>query len=281
VNRAKPRNQQHQNQDQHETKVLSNSSTSSNGNNGSHTRSKKIFVGGLSSNITEDEFRSYFEQFGTVVDVVVIYDSLTQRSRGFGFVEFDSEESVDEVMQKSFHELKNKLVEVKIAVPKDGNNYRNSGNYGRNYSSRMGGGVPSAFGNYQTGMYPTYDPRYGYYYAPPTVSGYTYGATGYGGGYPFGGYGRTGYWAPFAPPRSPWNDQGLVAATQNPVSSGNTAMYPGYHNGGVGGYMGMAGGEYHGTISGNDKWNQPGSNLQTTAVDTITSRVESLKLDAR
>ncbi|XP_018472448.1 heterogeneous nuclear ribonucleoprotein 1 isoform X2 [Raphanus sativus] len=82
-------------------------------------RTKKIFVGGLPSSITEAEFKSYFDQFGTIADVVVMYDHNTQRPRGFGFITFDSEESVDMVLHKTFHELNGKMVEVKRAVPRE------------------------------------------------------------------------------------------------------------------------------------------------------------------
>ncbi|MFS7963686.1 putative RNA recognition motif domain, nucleotide-binding alpha-beta plait domain superfamily [Helianthus anomalus] len=82
-------------------------------------RTKKIFVGGLPSNITESDFKTYFDQFGTIADVVVMYDHNTQRPRGFGFITYDSEEAVDRVLYKTFHELNGKMVEVKRAVPKE------------------------------------------------------------------------------------------------------------------------------------------------------------------
>ncbi|GFS30450.1 RNA-binding (RRM/RBD/RNP motifs) family protein [Actinidia rufa] len=82
-------------------------------------RTRKIFVGGLPSTITESDFKKYFEQFGTITDVVVMYDHNTQRPRGFGFITYDSEDAVDKVLFKTFHELNGKLVEVKRAVPKE------------------------------------------------------------------------------------------------------------------------------------------------------------------
>ncbi|CAD5185759.1 unnamed protein product [Musa acuminata subsp. malaccensis] len=82
-------------------------------------RTKKIFVGGLPSTITESDFKNYFDQFGTITDVVVMYDHNTQRPRGFGFITYDSEDAVDKVLFKSFHELNGKMVEVKRAVPKE------------------------------------------------------------------------------------------------------------------------------------------------------------------
>ncbi|XP_057955443.1 heterogeneous nuclear ribonucleoprotein 1 isoform X2 [Malania oleifera] len=85
----------------------------------SQGRTRKIFVGGLASTVTEGDFKKYFEQFGTITDVVVMYDHNTQRPRGFGFITYDSEEAVDRVLVKAFHELNGKMVEVKRAVPKE------------------------------------------------------------------------------------------------------------------------------------------------------------------
>lgn len=82
-------------------------------------RTKKIFVGGLASTVTETDFKKYFDQFGTITDVVVMYDHNTQRPRGFGFITYDSEDAVDRVLHKQFHELNGKMVEVKRAVPKE------------------------------------------------------------------------------------------------------------------------------------------------------------------
>ncbi|KAL2473095.1 RNA-binding (RRM/RBD/RNP motif) family protein [Forsythia ovata] len=82
-------------------------------------RTKKIFVGGLASTVTENDFKSYFDQFGTITDVVVMYDHNTQRPRGFGFITYDSEDAVDRVLHKTFHELNGKMVEVKRAIPKE------------------------------------------------------------------------------------------------------------------------------------------------------------------
>uniref|UniRef100_A0A7N0RJF6 RRM domain-containing protein n=1 Tax=Kalanchoe fedtschenkoi TaxID=63787 RepID=A0A7N0RJF6_KALFE len=82
-------------------------------------RTRKIFVGGLASTVTESDFKKYFEQFGPINDVIVMYDPTTKRPRGFGFITFDKEDSVDRVLQRTFHELNGKMVEVKRAVPKE------------------------------------------------------------------------------------------------------------------------------------------------------------------
>lgn len=54
--------------------------------------SRKLFVGGLPADVTSEEFKVFFEQFGVIVDSVVMFDRETQRSRGFGFVTFQSAE---------------------------------------------------------------------------------------------------------------------------------------------------------------------------------------------
>ncbi|XP_022716225.1 heterogeneous nuclear ribonucleoprotein 1-like isoform X2 [Durio zibethinus] len=98
--------------------ILNKSNVSNHGSPGP-ARTKKIFVGGLASTVTESDFKRYFDQFGTITDVVVMYDHNTQRPRGFGFITYDSEEAVDKVLQRTFHELNGKMVEVKRAVPKE------------------------------------------------------------------------------------------------------------------------------------------------------------------
>lgn len=60
-------------------------------------KTRKIFVGGLAPSVDEQVLRQYFEQFGQVDDAVVMYDHDNKRPRGFGFITFAEEESVDNV----------------------------------------------------------------------------------------------------------------------------------------------------------------------------------------
>lgn len=228
-------------------------------------RTKKIFVGGLAPSVTEREFRGYFERFGLITDVVVMHDNATNRPRGFGFITFDSEEAVDDVTKKSFHELSGKLVEVKRAVPKEGNN----GNCHNDYNARVGGGRDS-FNNYQQGNYPPYSPQcgilpgYGPFPGYGGSVGYPYGTNFLGVGFPFGGCNGIGYGVTPLAPRSPWIRGGILPYVNFPI------VYPAYMNGGVG-VMGIG-------TNGYDGIGQTGMNGQLSQVGSC-SIVEVDSLD--
>jgi RNA-binding protein Musashi len=77
--------------------------------------SDKIFVGGLSWQTTDDSLRYHFEQYGPVLSVEVMKDRVTGDPRGFAFVVFTDEKTVDLVMAEPRHEINHKVVDVKRA----------------------------------------------------------------------------------------------------------------------------------------------------------------------
>ncbi|KDP40375.1 hypothetical protein JCGZ_02373 [Jatropha curcas] len=230
---------------------------------GGNIRTKKIFVGGLPPNLTDDGFRQYFESYGHVTDVVIMYDQNTQRPRGFGFISFDSEDAVDHVLHKTFHDLNGKQVEVKRALPKDANpgggsrsmgsggggaggyqGYGASGGNANSYDGRMdsnrymqsqstGGGFPS----YGSSGYSA--PGYGY---GPANNGVGYGGYGsYGGASAgYGGPAGAAYGNPNVPnagyasgppggPRSSWSNQ--APSGYGAMGYGNAASWGTPNNG--------------------------------------------------
>lgn len=61
--------------------------------------------------VLAEEFKSYFAGFGSVVEHQIMQDHSTGRSRGFGFVTFDSEQTVEDILAHGkMHELGGKQV---------------------------------------------------------------------------------------------------------------------------------------------------------------------------
>ncbi|MBM4388085.1 MAG: RNA-binding protein, partial [Deltaproteobacteria bacterium] len=60
---------------------------------------KKLYVGGLSFNSTEDSLRSEFSKLGTVESATVITDRISGRSKGFGFIEMATEEEAQKAIE--------------------------------------------------------------------------------------------------------------------------------------------------------------------------------------
>jgi RNA-binding protein Musashi len=96
----------------------------------------KVFVGGLPLHLDKDGLRDFFQQFGTVVDAIVMMDATQSRSRGFGFVTFENGSGG---AQKSLGSqpiyIDNKYVEIKLAMPKGDPQQFNSGGGLRNPSA--------------------------------------------------------------------------------------------------------------------------------------------------
>jgi RNA-binding protein Musashi len=80
-------------------------------------KTSKIFVGGVSQEATEQDFKEYFMQYGRVIDATLMMDKDTGRPRGFGFVTFDSEAAVDLTLRGDLRIL-GKPIEVKKAQPR-------------------------------------------------------------------------------------------------------------------------------------------------------------------
>ncbi len=84
-----------------------------------HARAtKKVFVGGLPATCGQEQIVDYFSRFGEIADAQVMYDHHTGNSRGFGFVTFVSEATVDRVVECDDHDIMGKFVDVKRAEPR-------------------------------------------------------------------------------------------------------------------------------------------------------------------
>ena len=61
---------------------------------------RRLYVGNLPYTVDEPELRAVFEQLGRVRSVAVIRERDTQRSRGFGFVEYEAEDAATVAREK-------------------------------------------------------------------------------------------------------------------------------------------------------------------------------------
>lgn len=79
----------------------------------------KLYIGNLSYSVTEDQLRDLFSQFGTVVEVSIITDRESGRSKGFAFVTLETAEQAQEAIAKLHEtEFEGRKLIVSIARPK-------------------------------------------------------------------------------------------------------------------------------------------------------------------
>ncbi|KAL2841201.1 hypothetical protein BJX68DRAFT_245820 [Aspergillus pseudodeflectus] len=104
-------------------------------------KTSKIFVGGVSQEATEQDFKQFFMQFGRVIDATLMIDKDTGRPRGFGFVTFDSEAAVEAALSRPL-DILGKPIEVKKAQPR-GNlrGEEDRGRRGRDFRDNSQGGA--------------------------------------------------------------------------------------------------------------------------------------------
>lgn len=78
----------------------------------------KLYVGGIPYSSTNEDLKAHFSQAGTVTSAQIIIDKMTNRSKGFGFVEMASEEEAQKAIAM-FHDqdFQGRRLTVNIARP--------------------------------------------------------------------------------------------------------------------------------------------------------------------
>ncbi|KAL8057416.1 hypothetical protein ABFX02_04G181900 [Erythranthe guttata] len=197
-------------------------------------KTKKVFVGGIPTSVTEDELKSFFSNYGKVVEHEIIRDHVTKRSRGFGFVVFDSEQVVDTLLADgNMIDMAGTQVEIKKAEPKKPSNPTPAPAYGSDSRGRAYGdsygGFSSSYSSLGSGGYGPASsyrsmgsglgPRFGDY------GGYGGGGSEYGGRY--GDYGSSEF--------------GYRGDGPSPGPLGYSSRFGSYGGGYGGGYGGSGG----------------------------------------
>ncbi len=109
--------------------------------------SRKLYVGGLPFETTDDELRSLFQSHGEIESVKIITDQMSGRSKGFGFVEMQTPEGAQAAIS-ALHDsqLGGRTIKVQEARPKKsfggggGGGYGRGGGGGGGYRKSGGGG---------------------------------------------------------------------------------------------------------------------------------------------
>jgi len=102
---------------------------------------KKLYIGGLSYNTTEDILKDAFTQAGLVESVTIIKDKMSGRSRGFGFVEMSSDEDASKAIDMwNGKELDGRTIVVNEARPLGERPPRRSGGFQKRGNRRGFGG---------------------------------------------------------------------------------------------------------------------------------------------
>jgi len=81
---------------------------------------RNLYVGNLSANVTEEDLKHNWSEVGTVLSAVIIKDKFTNVSKGFGFVEMETEEGAREAIQRfNGGDLDGSTITVNEARPKN------------------------------------------------------------------------------------------------------------------------------------------------------------------
>jgi cold-inducible RNA-binding protein len=100
---------------------------------------KKLYVGSLSYNTTEDTLKDLFSQAGKVESATIIIDKMSNRSKGFGFVEMASDEEAAKAIEMfNGKELDGRNIVVNEARPMEERPPRRSGGFGGGYGGGRG-----------------------------------------------------------------------------------------------------------------------------------------------
>lgn len=101
---------------------------------------KKVYVGGLSYDVTKEALADEFRQYGEIEEAVVITDRETGRSRGFGFVTFANQAGAQASLAYDGKEWLGRKITVNIAKDKP------AGGAGGRGGRSGGGGGRGGFG---------------------------------------------------------------------------------------------------------------------------------------
>ncbi len=111
---------------------------------------KKLYVGNLTYKVNETDLEGLFSQFGTVQSAQIIQDRETGRSKGFGFVEMDTEAQAQAAIQ-GLHDQEHDGRRLTVNEAKPREDRGGGGGGGGRGRSGGGGGYGGGGGGYGGG----------------------------------------------------------------------------------------------------------------------------------
>ena len=145
----------------------------------------KVYVGKLKPELTDEQIKEFFSQYGTIAQVEQPFDKTKNERKNFCFITFDKEETAKKLLKEGAVNINGHELEIKKVTPKPANGAMMGGFGGR--GGGRGGHNYGGYGGQQWGgSYGGYGDAYGWGGYGPTDA---YG--GYGG---WGGYGGGNQW---------------------------------------------------------------------------------------
>ncbi|XP_075717397.1 heterogeneous nuclear ribonucleoprotein D-like isoform X2 [Rhinoderma darwinii] len=172
---------------------------------------KKVFVGGLSPDTTEEQIKEYFGGFGDIENIELPMDTKTNERRGFCFITYTDEDPVKKLLESRYHQIGSGKCEIKVAQPKElyrQQQQQQKGGRGQGQSWNQG------YNNY-------YDQGYGSYGSSSSSSTYSDPSYNNYGGYDYTGYNYGSY--------SGYNNQGYTDYSGQQSTYGKASRGGGNH----------------------------------------------------
>ena len=79
----------------------------------------KIYVGNIAFNVTEDEIRTTFSEYGPISDIKMVADRETGVSRGFGFITFENQFDAESSLKLDNTDLSGRKIRVSMAKERE------------------------------------------------------------------------------------------------------------------------------------------------------------------
>lgn len=160
----------------------------------------KVYVGKLVAELTDDQIKDHFAQFGTIANIEQPFDKIKNERKNFCFITFEKEEVAKKLLKEGTVYIDAHELEIKKVTPKPDPRQMMMGGYGGPPMGGMRGGGQGRGGHWNQGGYGGqwgngydqwggYGGGYDYYGGNQAYAGY--GGYGGGNGYP-GGYGAGG-----------------------------------------------------------------------------------------